>query len=94
VRLKWTRAASQDLESVERYISRNNPDTAIDTMLEIIRRVEILAEHPGMGRPGRVEGTRELVLGSLPYVLLYVHQSDTIILLRVLHGAMKWPESL
>jgi len=93
VRLKWTRAASQDLESVERYISLDNPDVAIDTVLEIIRRVETLAAHPGMGRPGSVEGTRELVLGSLPYVVLYVHQSDTIIILRLLHGAMKWPES-
>jgi len=93
VRLKWTRAASQDLESVEQHISRDNPDTAIDTVLEIIRRVEILGGHPGMGRPRRVEGTRELVLGSLPDVVPYVHQSDTIIILRVLHGAMKWPES-
>jgi toxin ParE1/3/4 len=93
VRLKWTRAASQDLESVERYISRDNPDAAIDTVLEIIRRVEVLAEHPGIGRPGRVEGTRELVLGGLPYVVPYIHQGDTVIILRVLHGAMKWPES-
>jgi toxin ParE1/3/4 len=93
VRLKWTRAASQDLESVERYISRDNPDAAIDTVLEIIRRVEIPAEHPGMGWPRRVEGSRELALGSLPYVVPYVHQSDTIIILRVLHGAMNWPES-
>jgi toxin ParE1/3/4 len=93
VRLKWTRAASQDLESVERYISRDNPDAAIDTVLEIIRRVGILAEHPGMGRPGRVEGTRELVLGGLPYVVPYIHQGDAVIILRVLHGAMKWPES-
>jgi toxin ParE1/3/4 len=93
VRLKWTRAASQDLESVERYISRDNPDAAIDTVLEIIRRAEVLAEHPGMGRPGRVEGTRELVLSGLPYVVPYIHQGDTVIILRVLHGAMKWPES-
>jgi toxin ParE1/3/4 len=93
VRLKWTRAASQDLESVERYISRDNPDAAIDTVLEIIRRVEVLAGHPGMGRPGRVEGTRELVLGGLPYVVPYIHQGDAVIILRVLHGAMKWPES-
>jgi toxin ParE1/3/4 len=93
VRLKWARAASQDPESVERYISRDNPAAAIDTVLEIIRRVEILAEHPGMGRPGRVEGTRELVLGGLPYVVPYIHQGDTVIILRVLHGAMKWPES-
>jgi toxin ParE1/3/4 len=93
VRLKWTPAASQDPESVEPYISQDNTDAAVDTVLEIIRRVEILAEHPGMGRPRRVEGTRELFLGSLPPVLPYAHQGDTIIILRVLHGAMKWPES-
>jgi toxin ParE1/3/4 len=93
VGLKWTRAASQDLESVERYIRRDNPDAAVETVLEIIRRVEILAQHPGMGRPGRVEGTRELVLGGLPYVVPYIHEGDTIVILRVLHGAMKWPES-
>lgn len=91
--LKWTRAASQDLESVERYIRRDNPDAAVETVLEIIRRVETLAQHPGMGRPGRVEGTRELVLGGLPYVVPYIHEGDTIVILRVLHGAMKWPES-
>jgi len=90
---KWTRAASRDLESVERYISQDNPETAIDTVVEIIRRVEMLAEHPGLGRPGRVAGTRELVLGGLPYVVSYIHQADTIVILRVLHGAMKWPES-
>ena len=91
--LKWTRAASRDLESVERYISQDNPETAIDTVVEIIHRVEMLAEHPGLGRPGRVAGTRELVLGGLPYVVSYIHQADTIVILRVLHGAMKWPES-
>lgn len=89
--LKWTRAASQDLESLQRYVSRDNLDAAIDTELEIIRRVEVLTEHPDIGRPGRVEGTRELVPGSLPYVIPYVHQGDAVIILRVLDGAMKWP---
>jgi toxin ParE1/3/4 len=93
VALKWTRAASRDLESVERYISRDNPEAAIHTVVEIIRCVEMLAEHPGMGRPGRVAGTRELILGGLPYVVPYIHQADTIVILRVLHGAMKWAES-
>jgi plasmid stabilization system protein ParE len=59
-------------------------DAEIDTVLEIVRRVEVLAEHPGMRRPRRVEGTRELVLGSLPYVIPYVHQGDAVIILRVL----------
>jgi toxin ParE1/3/4 len=92
VTLKWTHAASLDLEAVERHISRDNPDAATNTVLEIIRRVERLAEHPGLGQPGRVEGTRELVLSGLPYLFAYIHQGDTIVILRVLHGAMKWPD--
>ncbi len=92
MRLKWTRAASRDLDPVEEYIGRDNPGAAIDTILEIIRHVGGLAEHPGMGRPGRVEGTRELVITGLPYVVPYVHEGDTVIVLRVLHGAMKWPD--
>lgn len=91
--LKWTRAASHDLESIERYITRNNPEAAIDTVIEIIRRVEMLEDHPGMGRPGRVEGTREFVLSGLPYVVVYMDERDTVVILRVLHGVMKWPES-
>jgi toxin ParE1/3/4 len=91
VRLKWTHAASRDLDSVEQYLGRANPGAAIETVLEIIRHVGMLAEHPGIGRPGRVDGTRELVIAGLPYVVAYLHQGDTVTVLRVLHGAMKWP---
>jgi toxin ParE1/3/4 len=91
VRLKWTHAASGDLDSVEQYIRRANPGAAIETVREIIRHVGMLAEHPGLGRPGRVDGTRELVIAGLPYVVAYIHRDDTVTVLRVLHGAMKWP---
>jgi len=92
VRLKWTHAASRDLDSVEQYISRDNADSAIETVLEIILHVEMLAERPGIGRPGRIDGTRELVIAGLPYVAAYLHRSDAVTVLRVLHGAMKWPK--
>jgi toxin ParE1/3/4 len=92
VRLKWTRAASFDLDTVEEYISRDNPRAAIDTVLEIIRHIGMLEDHPGMGRPGRVDGTRELIVAGLPYVVAYLHRGDTVTVLRVLHGAMKWPK--
>lgn len=92
MRLEWTPAADRDLDSVEQFISRDNPSAAIETVLEIIRLVEMLAEHPGIGRPGRVHGTRELVIAGLPYVVAYLHRGDTVTILRVLHGAMKWPK--
>ncbi|MGB8683140.1 MAG: type II toxin-antitoxin system RelE/ParE family toxin [Candidatus Binatus sp.] len=92
MRLEWTPAADRDLDLVEQFISRDNPGAAIETVLEIIRLVEMLAEHPGIGRPGRVHGTRELVIAGLPYVVAYLHRGDTVTILRVLHGAMKWPK--
>ena len=92
MRLKWTRAASRDLDRVEEYISRDNPIAAVDTVLQIIRHVGMLADHPGMGRPGRVDGTRELTIAGLPYIVAYIHRGDTVTVLRVLHGAMKWPK--
>jgi toxin ParE1/3/4 len=91
VRVKWTRAASHDLNFVADYIGRDNPGAAVETVLKIVRQVGILAEHPGMGRPGRVEDTRELVVTGLPYAVPYIHERDTVTVLRVLHGAMKWP---
>ena len=92
MRLQWSGAATRDLEAVENYISRDNPSAAIDTVLKIIAHLAVLAEHPGMGRPGRVEGTRELVITGLPYVVPYIHHDDRVVVLRVLHGAMKWPQ--
>jgi toxin ParE1/3/4 len=62
-------------------------------VLSIIRHVALLAEHPGIGRPGRVEGTRELVISGLPYLVAYTQRGDTVAVLRVMHGAMKWPKS-
>ena len=92
MQVKWTRAASRDLNFVAEYIGRDNPGAAVDTVLKIIQQVGMLAEHSGIGRPGRVEDTRELVVTGLPYVVPYIHERDTVTVLRVLHGAMKWPE--
>jgi toxin ParE1/3/4 len=92
VRLEWTRAASRDLDSVDQHISRDNSRAALETVHEIIRLVGMLTEHPGVGRPGRVEGTREMVIAGLPYVVAYLNHGDTVTVLRVLHGAMKWPQ--
>jgi toxin ParE1/3/4 len=92
VRLDWARDAVSDLDSIEEYIGRDNLEAAFRTLAEIIRQLEKLAEHPGIGRPGRVEGTRELVIAGLPYVVAYLHRGDTVSILRILHGAMKWPK--
>ncbi len=91
MRLRWTHSASRDLELIEEHISRDNPGAAVDAVLEIIRQAELLTDYPDMGRVGRVDGTRELVIVGLPYVVPYTYKGNELVVIRVLHGAMKWP---
>ncbi len=49
-----------------------------------------LAEHPELGRVGRVGGTRELVVTGTPYLLVYRIRGDELQILRVLHGRRQW----
>jgi plasmid stabilization system protein ParE len=56
--------------------------------------VEGLVQFPEMGRPGRIEGTRELVISSTPYIAAYRIVDEAVRILRVLHGAQQWPDSM
>jgi toxin ParE1/3/4 len=64
----------------------------------VIRRirgaVEQLAAMPGIGRPGRVPGTRELVVTGTPYIVPYRVRDDAVQIITVLHAAQKWPDRL
>ena len=62
-------------------------------MAERIREaVSLLAQHPEIGRPGRVADTRELVVSDTPYLAAYQIAGDAVLILRVLHSAQQWPE--
>jgi toxin ParE1/3/4 len=75
------------------YIEKDNPSAAQRIALHIIHNVEILLPaSPEMGRPGRVPGTRELVIPRTPLIVPYRLHDNTIQILRVLHGARRWPE--
>jgi toxin ParE1/3/4 len=92
VKIKWLTLAERDLKEVERYISKDSPTQAVSVVLRIIEAVEVLVNHPGIGRQGRVEDTRELVLSDLPYIIPYRQKNNWIEILRVFHQARKWPE--
>ncbi len=95
MQLKWTDPAARDLEQIETYISaENSPGVAIEVVLNIINTGElVLLSHPKAGRPGRVSGTRELVIDGIPFVLIYriLDRLDQLQVLRVLHDAQQWP---
>lgn len=89
MRIQWTKGAKQNLKQVEAHIAKDNPQAAIDTVLKIIKAVEILADHPAMGRVGRIFNTRELIISDIPYIVPYRVADEHIVILRVLHSAMR-----
>lgn len=91
--IRWTKPASDDLNQSCDYI--NEHDSAViarRVALSIYERVSTLAELPERGRPGRKIGTRELIFTGLPYLAIYRLRRDTLEILRILHGAQKWPQ--
>jgi len=92
MRLVWTNAAVADLEQISDYLFENNPELAGTTIHNIFKFASELKLFPRRGRPGRKEGTRELVLTHLPYVVVYEVVDQSVRVLRVLHGARRWPE--
>lgn len=92
--LEWSLLAVEDRGSIFDYIAQDNPRAAVDVDDGIETQVERLRQFPECGRPGRVSGTRELVLHQLPYIVAYCLTGDTIRVLRILHSAQLWPDSL
>ena len=91
MRVKWLQAALANLEAAADYIAEDNPAAASRFVQEIFRVTELLARNPAMGRPGRVPGTRELVIPNTPYILPYRVRANAVEILRVFHAARKWP---
>ncbi len=91
MRVKWLRTALANLNAEAEYISQDSPAAAARTVAAILDAVDLLKKYPASGRPGRVPGTRELVVRGTPYIVPYRVRGDTVELLRVFHGARKWP---
>lgn len=94
MRVRWLRLALLDLDDVEAYIARDNPVAAAELVLKIVRAVSLLREQQGLGRAGRVSGTKELVVPGTPYIVPYRVKDGTIEVLRVYHAARRWPHRL
>jgi toxin ParE1/3/4 len=94
MKIKWVRLALTDLDEAAAFISQDNPQAAKRIVRRIRTATRLLSDQPDAGRPGRVHGTRELVIADTPFILPYRVVNNTVQILRVLHGAMKWPEQL
>jgi len=87
VRILWTPAAADDLDQIAGYLKEHHPDYAQSTVRELYETIRSLRDFPQRGRPGRVEGTRELVFAPLPYIAIYRLRNNAIEVLRIWHAA-------
>lgn len=92
MKVKWTSRAITDLQAIRIYVEKDKPLAAKKLVTRIISMVEEdLVLQPGMGRPGRKVGTKELIIPGTSYFVAYRVYKGDLQILRVLHSAMNWP---
>jgi addiction module RelE/StbE family toxin len=89
--LEWRAAARADLLSIIDYIADNNETAAQRLKNEIESKIAKLQEHPKRYRPGRVPGTREMLIRP-NYIVIYAENPRQVTVLRILHAARQWPK--
>ena len=89
--IRWALAGSRPRVAQLRYIGTENPRAAERLDEEIENQIEMLAEHPFIGRTGRLAGTREMVIARTPFIVIYRVKRNEVEILRILHHAQKWP---
>jgi addiction module RelE/StbE family toxin len=94
VKLEWAAFAISDREAIFDYVALDNPRAAALLDERIENCVEALVDFPERGRPGRVAGTRELVIAGTSYIAAYRADAGVIRILRILHTSRLWPDSL
>lgn len=92
MRIIWQKGAIQDLDAVFEFIGADNPPAALTVCELIEKRVGQLANHPHLGRAGRVSTTRELVVAGTPFIVAYRVAASQVDVLAILHIAMRWPD--
>jgi len=93
MRIIWHPSAIDDLEDILDYIATHNHEAASAIFALNTGNISALANQPFMGRVGRVSGTRELVVSGTSYVVAYEIRDEVVLILTVLHGARRWPET-
>jgi toxin ParE1/3/4 len=71
MRIRWTPPAATDLQNISDYLREHRPHYRRPTMLKLYQKICGLRDAPYVGRPGRVEGTRELLFLPLPYIAVH-----------------------
>lgn len=90
--IRWTESAGHDLSVLCDYTEQHDGAEAGRRLARrIYERLGTLKQFPRAGRPGRKRGTRELVFLGLPFLAIYRVREELIEIIRILHGAQRWP---
>jgi toxin ParE1/3/4 len=94
VTVVWSPRAIGHLADLRAYIAGEHPDAATRTATTLLAAVDRLAALPNLGRPGRVAGTRELVVPGTQYIIPYRLRGERLEIIAVFHGRQRWPKRL
>jgi len=92
MQVKWLRRALRNLEQARNYVFQDNPTAAQELIIKIQNAANQLQKYPFMGKNGRVEGTKELIISNSPYILIYRVKEESVEVLRILHTSKRYPE--
>ena len=91
MRVEWLRKALRNLDDEATYIASDDDAAARLVVKLVLDAVVQLADQPGLGRPGRVPGTRELIVHKTRYIVPYRVRGETVEILRVFHTSRRLP---
>lgn len=94
MKIVWTPRSRRNLRDAARYLTQFNPLAALSMVRTLRAAPQQLLQYPASGRPGRVDGTRELVVIGTAYILPYRVHHDTIEILAVIHSSRQWPDQI
>jgi addiction module RelE/StbE family toxin len=93
MRVRWSPEAYEDLACIHRHIREDDASAAARVVTAIYNGASALTTFPNRGRKGRVEGTRELPLPPLPFIVVYRILQNFVEIVNILHGAQRWPKA-
>ena len=89
VDIVWSALARTRLRQIRAYVAHDKPEAAERLAMRIVAIVGTLRNHPHLGRIGAEPGIRELVIGSTPYIVLYLMQGERVVISTIWHGAQR-----
>jgi toxin ParE1/3/4 len=90
MKIRWPPEAADDPAHIVGHIRQDSATVARRVAKDIYDRAGALRDFPYQGRKGRVEGTRELPLTPLPFIVVYRVLEQAVEIVNIIYGAQRW----